>query len=468
MIPLFMVLSCSDDDKNPDPGPGPEPEPIEIPEIKGTFIAGIDSVKLDWTAAQWEAEFRVMKNAGMKYIVIPTAIEQLDGDTLFSWYPSSIPNVKQRSHKKDTRVDLIDLLLSNAQKSGMKAFIGIYNSPTKWWSMWDDVSMSKVDEKAILEMMELGNQVIDELIAKYKTKYPDAFYGWHWPWRVSNTPPFHYSQFQEIMAKALNTNLDHINQVSLNMPMMITPEMAYSARAAENYKLAWTNTLSLTNFRKGDIFALKDGPIDYQMLMELLPEWYSAINEAVKTKEGLVFWSNVDMISGKDRVGNTFNNSWIRMGAAASPGRVITQMAHVQPYVEGYMFNAYSPYYSPDSISPKVNEYFVKNATTLTIPECNEPEPVIGLHFEIISDNAFKVIWAKPNNIDQIMGYRIYKEDKLLADLQYNSKNQCQTEYIIKEDGKINTTTPIEVCSYTFCGTQSSMMAIIPSVDNKE
>ena len=62
------------------------------------------------------------------------------------------------------------------RKNGIKVFVGL-NFNERWWKV-------DYDARWLLEQMEMGNKVADELVVLYKEKYPDAMYGWYWVWEV--------------------------------------------------------------------------------------------------------------------------------------------------------------------------------------------------------------------------------------------------------------------------------------------
>ena len=137
--------------------------------MDGSFITG-DLCGL-WTDARWQQEFTAMKNAGMHYIILASVAESFPGKVTITIYPSSLPNTEMAKGENGvTYPDIVDACLRNAQKAGIKVFIGI-DANNRWWESPAN------DSTWFYSQMSLDNNICDELWKNYKSKYPDTFYG---------------------------------------------------------------------------------------------------------------------------------------------------------------------------------------------------------------------------------------------------------------------------------------------------
>lgn len=283
----------------------------------------------EWSDARWDEEMKMLKKAGMKYLIYASALSTEDNGNRTAIYPTNISNV--------TTVDnSLEKCLKSAQENGIKIFIGI-NFNNYWWKC--DMSSSWLQDE-----MEEGNKVIDELINLYENKYPDAFYGWYWTWEVANigleTVPK-----KDGLANALNVNLDHINKVSPQMPLMLSPFMNHVYSTASQYAEMWKYVFSKTHFRKGDIFVPQDCVGGGGLTIDIVEQWFAELKKAVDSKDGLLFWANTEIFTTD--------------GQPAPFDRVKEQIKKVNPYISDYICFAYSHYYSPYVVNLKYNNDYL-------------------------------------------------------------------------------------------------------------
>ena len=106
----------------------------------------------------------MLKEAGMKYLIYAPALLVDEKGKTTTNYPSALTKKKQGNRT-------LEKCLQSAQKNGIKVFVGL-NFNERWWKV-------DYDARWLLEQMEMGNKVADELVVLYKEKYPDAMYGWY-------------------------------------------------------------------------------------------------------------------------------------------------------------------------------------------------------------------------------------------------------------------------------------------------
>lgn len=357
------------------------------PIVDGSFIQ--NWLVADWDDAKWLKEFQYLKEAGMHYLIFAPAALSENGKVTRTIYPSKIDGYRMY----DGYHDLVDICLRNAQKSGIKVFLGL-NMHENWWKKYAD------DPQWLYSRMEEGNAVADELYGMYHSRYPDTFYGWYWVWEVDNNN-FKTSGQQEVLSKALNINLDHLSRLDKSMPLLFSPYMNKKCGDAAEYSSMWENVFSSARFRDGDIFCPQDCIGAGGLEVGDLKEWFSQLKKAVDTKEGLRFWANSEIFIQKD---------W----SSAPLDRFISQLKAVDPYVENHICFAYSHYYSPNVVGEGFHKTYINYVKT---GELDSIPPGVPSDFklDVQPDGSALFTWKEPSDNIGVLGYKIYRNGKLLG-----------------------------------------------------
>lgn len=372
----------------------------DIPRFNGSFIQ--EFLVANWNDVRWDQEMEMFKEAGMKYMIYaPALLTDGRGKTTTN-YPSSLTKKRQQNNT-------LENCLRSAQKNGIKVFIGL-NFNDRWW---------KVDYDAdwLIGQMETGNKVADELVALYKEKYPDAMYGWYWVWEVDNLNCMTVKR-QAALAKALNTNLDHLSKITPDMPFMLSPFMNYKVGgSAEEYGKMWENVFAQTHFRFGDIFSPQDCIGAGGLVLDKLQEWFSNLKQAVNSKPGLKFWGNIE----------TFDQ---RFWTTASLTRVKKQMDIVNGYVSNLICFAYSHYNSPFIVKKEYHQAYLQYCKNGELPKIKIPQDIIRASALKTSD-GIEIKWM-PGDLEFVAGFNIYKNGALVNKLQICG-GKVPTSFIDKE-----------------------------------
>jgi len=421
ILTASFVSACTKDEN--------KPNQASHPIADGTFIQ--DNLVAKWDDAQWQKELGFLKEAGMHYLVFAPTLHT-DKDINLTIYPSNLPDVKARY-----QADLVENCLRNAKKVGFKVFLGL-NFNEKWWT-------ASFTPEWLFGQMELGNKVAEELVNRYKSRYDETMYGWYWVWEVDNLNCT-TTERQDILAKALNMNLDFLNKISPKMPFMLCPFVNYRVGNSQDNRQMWQYVFSKTHFRKGDIFAPQDCVGAGGLELGMVDEWFSQMKEAVKTKPGLQFWSDAE----------TFDQ---RFWTSAPLDSFVEQMKIVKPYVSNIISFAYSHYYSPQQTIPEYHEAYLEYVKTGELPAKVVPEPVTDLIAFSDAEGKISLSWKEPKSKENIAGYYIFKDNKLIANLQYGSYNQLIAAFK-DNDSDATKVRRYEVCSYTCSGVASSKSAV--------
>ncbi len=393
-ITSFLVTACSKENSDSEL----EPEITVHPVAVGSFVQPWFATF--WDDKRWQEEFSMLKEAGMKYLVLDPTLQSDENDISNAIYPSDLPNVKN-----NYSIDLVDNCLRNAEKAGFKVFIGL-NFHKKWWG-------SNTSEW-ISDQMELGNQVAGELFKKYKEKYPKSFYGWYWGWEIDNLR-FKTAERQDALIKALNINIDYLNEITPNMPFMFCPFVNHRVGSVTENRDMWMNILPRVHFRKGDIFAPQDCVGAGGLELHMVDEWFKTIGEAVDLVPGLEFWSDAE----------TFDQ---RFWTAATLDRFVKQMEIVQPYVSNIISFAYSHYYSTFQKSNEFHKLYQVYVKTGKLPTDLFLAPVKEMRVSSVGGKIL-VEWEEPPLMLNIVGYYIYRDGVLIGNVQYDGQNKCETKF---------------------------------------
>ena len=362
------------------------------PIAKGTFIQ--QSLVKEWDDTRWQAEFSALKEVGMEYLVFAPVLDGDKEDRYHTCYPTDLTGISQ-----STRYDLLDNCLRNAQKAGFKVFIGL-NFHDKWWQSFDADWLDT--------QMELGNKVAEEVYRKYANKYPVAFYGWYWVWEIDNLR-FNEPDRRDMLVKALNTNRDFLYELAPEMPFMQCPFMNSKVGGAAAYGDFWKYIFSKTNFKKGDIFAPQDCIGAGGLEIDQLDSWFAQLAEAVKTKPGLLFWSDAE----------TFEQ---RFWSSAPLNRFVEQMRIVEPYVSKIISFAYSHYYSPGTVSGGFHGAYLRYVKTGELPRSVSVAGVTNLRKKPNEAKQTVLTWDLPKDSTRIAGYLIYRNGVVIGNVQAKGK----------------------------------------------
>lgn len=403
---------------------------VPWPLADGTFIQSY--LVNGWSDEKWRSELEYLKEAGMHYIILQSTADRVDGGIMETIYPTNIKGSKMY----DKYSDVVDACLRNAEEMGFKVFVGL-NFDNYWWD-WHSR-----DPEWIYERMNEGNSVAAELYDTYHDKYPDAFYGWYWPWEVDNLTFMTHIQ-QQILSNSININLKFLRTTGRRLPFMLSPFMNSAYGYPDEYRDMWTNIFSSTELGKGDILCPQDsigaGGID----INSLPEWFYALRQAVDKKPGLLLWSDTETF---DRDG------W----NSVTLDRFVTQLKSVQPYVDNIVTFAYSHYYSPNVTNPGFHNaylYYIKNGML----DNNIPEAPTNIRKVKLRNGNISLTWRAPSETSDVCGYLVYRDGQLLKRIQVprkGTKEVLKTSFVDDADGR-SLSAKYEVKSFSFSGVIST------------
>jgi len=377
------------------------------PIADGTFIQWW--LVKDWDDEKWTSEFNILKEAGMNYVILtPTAIYKTDETTgegkTYTLYPSISEGFEVMQDGEGNRYyDIVDACLRNAEKAGIKVFLGL-NFCDEWWSKKRDVDW-------IFARMREGNTVADELWDLYRDKYPNAFYGWYWTWEVDNGyfKNLDFTSSKKILANAIKIHLDHFDATGRHLPFMLSPYMDWRLGTPRGYAKMWEYVFENSGLKEGDIFCPQDSIGARGLNKGNYVKWFAELKKAVDTKPGLKFWADIETFDIQDWTSITIND-------------FVEKMEELQPYVEKFITFSYSHYYSPNIINSGFHEAYL-DYITYGVTESNQPNAPENVAAFAEDDGTVVLEWVHSEDDAGICGYYVYRNGELVANNQVKRKD---------------------------------------------
>lgn len=454
-IPLvFMAISPN---SKASPAPITASTSYRIPS--GSFIQ--DYMTQDWTDARWQQELSAMKEAGMTYLIFSPSIsvDEKDG-TVRAIYPTNLQEFKQGY----IGVDCIDACLKNCQQLGIKVFIAL-NQSSKFWDFGWKISDTEPDAYTAFwkNNARISNEVANELYTMYKSKYPDAFYGWYWVHEFWNytictntyegncpmTSPDSWSKdptvYTNIIAKeAFSPVLDYLTQLDPSMPMMFSNFANQSLCKTSSNTKFWGDIIRNTSFRPGDIMAPMDGIGAKGVTIENLDAWTASYKTAADTNNNLHLWSNNE----------TFKDN----GEIALLDRLVQQISITSKYAEKNITFTWNHYYSPYNTLKGFNDTYMSYVKTGTI-EKNPPNAVSSTSIKSskVSSGSYKISWDTPKDDTGIAVYNIYKGSTLVSHIYATRHDVTKTDPIMPTSCTVNSWGFYKIEAIDFAGNKSPM-----------
>lgn len=234
--------------------------------ITGTFLDEIthDIPSANWGPREWAADFDAMKAAG-----IDTVILIRSGYRDRATFPSE--TLAQVQPMRPVYLDLVDLFLSEAERTGMTFYFGIYDSGRFW------------HEGQPEKEVELNLRFTEEAARKYGHR--PAFGGWYMTHEIH--------EHDERVTRLIERLARHVKGLK-DAPVLMSPyvrgRMQFGDHpiTPEEHEQQWDEIFSiLSGFV--DVVAFQDGQVDFNELPTFLE-----INNRLARKHGLQPWSNVE------------------------------------------------------------------------------------------------------------------------------------------------------------------------------
>lgn len=378
------VSTPSEDIKNE-----PIVRPEGYPTLCGSFMQ--PNAFKDYSYDRMRQHLQHMYDVGIDMLILQWSFETTSDGVTIVYFDSGFDESDKARSFDESGKDFLDTLLRAAESVGVKVFIGL-NDNAEWWQ-------KSVTDKAWLDSQtELGVKGARQMYDKYKSLYPNAFHGWYFVFEFYNM--LAPAQMLDNAASLLSGYRNGLYSIDPEMPMMLSPYISSSGAGPEDTKKLWSYVFDKTDFRSGDIFCCQDSVGAGHISIDRLDEYYSAIKEAVDTKEGLRFWANNECFT---------QETW----STAPLDRFVNQLNISSKYVEAHITFAYSHYANPDTGKTGYHLAYKEYYETGKIPESSLKKPDVT--FEADATGAtVKINGTARNENKLLMGVRIYKDGEIL------------------------------------------------------
>jgi hypothetical protein len=292
-------------------------------KITGTFLDEIthDIPSANWGPDEWAADFDAMRAVG-----IDTVILIRSGYRDRATFDSEV--LQREVGMRPAYIDLVDLFLTQAERTGMTFFFGIYDSGRFWHA--------GQPEKEV----EINLRFTEEVARKYARR--KAFGGWYMTHEIH--------EHAEGNTRLIERLARHVKGLK-DAPVLMSPyirgrkQFAGDPITPQEHERAWDQVLAtLSGFV--DIVAFQDGHVDFQELPAFIE-----INNRLARKHGLHPWSNVESFERGMPI-NFMPIDWrnlrYKIEAAAQAG------------VEKLITFEFSHFMSPNSIWPSARNLYLR------------------------------------------------------------------------------------------------------------
>ncbi|MDD4475720.1 MAG: DUF4434 domain-containing protein [Eubacteriales bacterium] len=300
-----------------------------------------------WSVSQWEMYLKVIKRAGLDFVILQGTSDRKDGKYIGFSYPSEMASDSNLSASNVYVTEMtVANLLEAAKKNDMQVYLGI-GGDNKWWNYaFSDLSWCTKEA-------ELANRTAEELYNLYKKDYPETFAGWYWTWEMFSAK----DKYEVNWSKMISITLDKLTELDHSMPCIFSPfYSSYEEPDLERVSEQWTYLLKNTAFREGDIFCPQDNigihSKDYgdeakgaKYSITFMENIVRALKEATEKNPKVRFWLNVE----------NFND-----GKPASIARYADQLDIASKYAEKLITFSYAHYYSPINVDVSYNKQFLQ------------------------------------------------------------------------------------------------------------
>lgn len=290
-----------------------------------------------WEVADFEAHLDILKEAGYDTVLWQYTVVSYGGEANF-YYPASSHDGYKVAYADNSA--LTERLLAAAQIKNFKVFLGLANDDD-WWGRKPlyntDWHLAKADR---------DNRIAQELYTLYKSRFPDAFYGWYWSWELWTNPV----GLEENWANMLNRTRAFLLELEPAMPLLFSPFLSKFLRFEGGMtQRMWKRFFETAEFASGDIFAPQDSigkisgaDVQKNALAATLDYLESCYN-ASKSEPGLRFYVNCELFAS--------NNLFTPEGGfdTASLARIQNQLIAASRYAEGIITFSYSHFLAPDA-----------------------------------------------------------------------------------------------------------------------
>jgi hypothetical protein len=301
-------------------------------------------------------------------------------------YPSGVAGYKQ-----NTEHDVVERALDAADASGAQVYLGLQINDDWWTNYLSDKAWLKNESK-------VANVLADDLWKRYR--HHGSLTGWYLGFEVDNiasTP----AEWDNLIA-FYRTVGNHLHKLAPGKPIVISPFFSTTADLSPaQWQTMWEYVLKRSPI---DVLALQDGVGVGHATKAQLPEWFSAVQNAIQnSRPRMQFWANTE----------TFT-----LDSEPRPIRpIVNDMCTVQPYVSSYLSFSFNHYLSPQQVNPLYYQTYLDYLATGKVEHVPPTTPA-DLTSAALDSQAIRLTWAASTDNVGVVGYNILRDGRRVASLR--------------------------------------------------
>jgi hypothetical protein len=350
------------------------------PALRGSFLQ--PALGDAWTLKQWRNEFHYMGNAGLDQMVLQWTADSKEKTTI---YPSAVAGYTQ-----NTTHDVVDRALDAADASGAQVYLGLQINDD-WWTKY------LADKAWLNNEAKVANVLANDLWKRYRRH--KSLTGWYLGFEVDNTATTS-AEWDNLVA-FYRTVGGHLHKLTPGKPILISPFFSTTSDLSPSqWQTMWEYVLKRSPI---DILALQDGVGVGHATKKELPEWFSAVGNAIQnSRPQMQFWADTE----------TFN-----LDSEPQPIRsIVNDMRAVQPYVSSYLSFSFNHYLSPQQVNPLYFRTYLNYLAIGTV-ESVRPTKSTDLKSVAVDSTRIRLIWTASTDNVGVAGYKLRRDGKHVTTL---------------------------------------------------
>lgn len=342
------------------------------PALRGSFLQ--PDLGDAWTLKQWRNEFHYMRNARLDQMVIQWTADSKEKTTI---YPSGIAD-----YTKNTEHDVVKRALDAADASGAQVYLGLQINDD-WWTNYIS------DRPWLDNEAKVANALADDLWKRYGQH--ESLTGWYLGFEVDNVESTQ-ADWDNLVA-FYRTVGHHLHRLTPGKPVVIAPFFNPTAGfSPSEWQTMWEYVLKRSPI---DVLALQDGVGAGHATKAQLPEWFSAVQDAIQnSRPRMQFWADTE----------TFISDY----EPRSIRSIVNDMCAVEPYVSSYLSFSFNHYMSPQQVNPLYYETYLDYLATGKV-ERVRPTPPTDLTSVALDSQTIRLTWVASTDNVGVVGYDIFR-----------------------------------------------------------
>jgi hypothetical protein len=384
------------------------------PTLRGSFLQ--PALGDAWTLKQWSNEFGYMRTAELNQMVIQWTADSKEKTTI---YPSGLAGYTQ-----NTKHDVVKRALDAADASGAQVYLGLQINDD-WWTKY------LTDKPWLKNEAKVANALADDLWKRYGQH--GSLTGWYLGFEVDNVESTS-AEWDDLVA-FYRTVGNHLHKLTPGKPIVISPFFSTKADLSPSqWQTMWEYVLKRSPI---DVVALQDGVGAGHATKAQLPEWFSAVRNAIQnSRPRTEFWANTEtFISG-------YEPRPIRS--------IVNDMCAVQPYVSSYLSFSFNHYISPQQVNPLYYQTYLDYLATGKVDSVPPTTPT-DLASVALDSHTIRLTWGASTDNVGVVGYNIRRDGRNVAS-QRDGTTTFQDEQL--EPG---TTYTYQVRAFDAAGNESAL-----------